>query len=60
MKQESKKATDVKKDVNKTMDALYASSMRDLVQQANSRGIQKEDIVQVVPTEREFFLLYYK
>jgi hypothetical protein len=42
------------------MDALYASSMRDLVQQANSRDIQKEDIVQVVPTEREFFLLYYK
>jgi hypothetical protein len=53
MKQENKKE-------QKTLDVLYASSMRDLVQQANSRGIQKEDIVQVVPTEREFFLIYYK
>ena len=60
MKQESKKAADVKKEVKKTMDALYASSMRDLVQKANSIGIQKEDIVQIVPTDREFFLLYYK
>lgn len=49
-----------KKKVLKTMDALYASSMRDLVQQVNSRKIQKEDIVQVVPTDREIFLLYYK
>ena len=55
MKQESKKETKAKK----TMDVLYASSMRDLVQKVNSIGIQKEDIVQVVTTDREFFLLYY-
>jgi hypothetical protein len=48
------------KKTPKTMDVLYASSMRDLIQKVNSLGIQKDDIVQVVQTDREFFLLYYK
>ena len=53
MKQENKKTP-------KTLDALYTSSIRDLVLRVNSIGIQKEDIVKIIKTEREFFLLYYK
>ena len=49
----------MKQDNKKSLEVLHTSSMRDLVLKANSIGIRKEDIVQVVPAAEGFFLLYY-
>lgn len=44
------------------LDVLHFSSLRALVNGVNERGIEKNDIVQILKdTEEEgFFLLYYK
>ena len=47
------------KQVEKHLDVLHVVNMRDLVLRANSMGIQKNDIVQIVPATEGFFLLYY-
>ena len=44
----------------KIFDVILASSLRGIVDQANASGLTKEDIVQIIPTEGGFFLLYYK
>lgn len=44
----------------KKMEAFHSSTLRDIVEQVNSREIQKEDIVQVLPSNGGFILLYYK
>lgn len=49
----------MEQDNNKHLDVLHTVSMRDLVVRANSIGIKKEDIVQVVQAAEGFFLLYY-
>ena len=49
----------MKQDNNRKMDALQAFSLRDLVNKVNSKGIQKEDIVQIASGENGFTLLYY-
>lgn len=43
---------------NKKLDAIHASSMRELLTVANKLGIQKEDFVQIIPSEG-FFLVFY-
>lgn len=47
-------------DNNKMMDALVCRTIRGLVDNINSRGIRKEDIVHIVPSNGEYILLYYK
>jgi hypothetical protein len=46
----------------KKLDVLQSDSMRSLVGNINSMGIQKEDIVTIIQDARtdEFTLLYYK
>lgn len=46
----------------KKLDVLQSDSMRSLVGNINSMGIQKEDIVTIIQDVRtdEFTLLYYK
>ena len=43
----------------KKMIALFAENTRAIVEKANSLGLQKEDIVQVLPSNEGFVLLYY-
>ena len=50
--------TTMKQD-NKKMTALFAENSRAMVDKVNSLGIQKEDIVQVLPSNEGFVLLYY-
>ena len=45
---------------NKKMEAFHAGTLREVVEQVNARNIQKEDIVQVLPNNGGFILLYYK
>ena len=47
------------KDNTKTLEAVQVSSVRTLVSFVNENHIQKEAIVQVLPDENGFFLLYY-
>lgn len=48
------------KDDKKTLHAEQAQSFRGLVDKCNALGLQKEDILQVVPSTDGFFLLYFK
>ena len=48
------------KDSKKIFNVIQSSSLRGIVEQANANGITKEDVVQVIPGEGGFFLLYYK
>ena len=41
-------------------NVLQGSSLRSIVDQANKLNLTKDDIVQVIPMEGGFFLLYYK
>lgn len=48
--------------MNKTqqrMMALSAMTKRDLLKQANERGIQKEDVINFIQDGEEYTLLYY-
>jgi hypothetical protein len=45
---------------SKKMEAVHCNTLRGLAETVNSRGIQKEDIVQVIPSNDGFVLLYYK
>lgn len=47
-------------DNRKTMDALLCRTLRELVDTINDKGIQKEDIVQIVSNNGNYALLYYK
>lgn len=43
----------------KVMQSLFTNSLRNLVDQVNAYGIQKEDIVHLHSDEEGFILLYY-
>lgn len=45
---------------NKIMLAIAAKNIRDLVSQANKEGIQREDIVSILPEGDQFVLTYYR
>jgi hypothetical protein len=45
---------------SKKVCALHAYSLRNLVEQINAAGIQKEDIACFTKDSDTFFLLYYK
>ena len=45
---------------NKKMEAFYSATLREIVEQVNARNIQREDVVQVLPNNGGFILLYYK
>ena len=45
---------------NKIMLAIAAKNMRDLVSQANKEGVQREDIVSIIPEGDQFVLTYYR
>ena len=47
------------KQDNKKMTAQFAENTRAIVDKVNALGIQKEDIVQVLPSNEGFVLLYY-
>lgn len=47
------------KQDNKKMTALFAENSRAIVDKVNSLGIQKDDIVQILPNGEGFILLYY-
>lgn len=44
----------------KIMLAIAAKNMRDLVSQANKEGVQREDIVSILPEGDQFVLTYYR
>lgn len=41
------------------MYAIYAPTIRGIVEQANELGIQKEDIVSILENEGQYVLTYY-
>lgn len=45
---------------NKMFDVTQARTLRDLVDQANRKGLTKDDIVEILGHDEGFFLLYYK
>ena len=45
---------------SESMAVLQAYSLRTLVEQVNSNGIKKEDIVHITKESDTFFLLYYR
>ena len=47
-------------NTQKKMEVLHSSSFRDMVNQVNTAGIEKDSIVQIVPREEDgVFLFYY-
>lgn len=44
----------------KIMLAIVAKNMRDLVSKANKEGVQREDIVSILPEGDQFVLTYYR
>ena len=50
----------MKQDNIKKVEALHSNTSRGVAELINSKGIQKEDILQVIPIEEGFGLLYYK
>jgi hypothetical protein len=50
----------MEQDNKKTMEALLCRTLRELVDTVNAKGIQKDDIVQVVSNNGNYALLYYK
>ena len=44
----------------KKMEAIHSTTLRGIMEAANSKGIQKEDIVQVLESGDGYVLLYYK
>ena len=41
-----------------TLDVIGADNMRNLINKAVSLGIHKEDVVQIVPADGMFFMVY--
>lgn len=50
----------MEQDNKKTMEASLCRTLRELVDIVNAKGIQKDDIVQVVSNNGNYALLYYK
>ena len=44
----------------KKMEAIHSTTLRGIMEAANSKRIQKEDIVQVLESGDGYVLLYYK
>ena len=44
----------------KKMEAIHSTTLRGIMEAANSKEIQKEDIVQVLESGDGYVLLYYK
>ena len=47
-------------DKVRTLQGLQSASIRGIVDEANRMGLQKEDILQILTSNGEYFLLYYK
>ena len=45
---------------NKIMLVIVAKNMREIVNKANKLGIQREDIVSILPENDQFVLTYYR
>jgi len=48
------------KDTRKQLAGLNARTLRELIAEANSRGVMKDDIVQAVRTDDHWVMLYYE
>lgn len=48
-----------KKSGLKRMDAFHSKTLRGIIAGANERGLQKEDIVQILPSNEGFMLIFY-
>lgn len=44
----------------KILDVLTGSTVRQVINDANTKGIQKEDIVQLFSLSDQVYLIYYK
>ena len=44
---------------NKVMHYINGKTMRELVKKANLIGIQKEDIVSILPCNDYYYMIYY-
>lgn len=42
----------------KSIDAIGANSIRDLVAEANEIGLTKQDIISIVSVEGQFYMVY--
>jgi hypothetical protein len=42
------------------LDSLFGETVREVINKANSIGLQKEDIVQIFEVNSQVYLLYYK
>lgn len=42
------------------VDLIVASSMRELIQEINSEGLTKEEIIQVIKDSPNWYLLYQR
>lgn len=45
---------------DKHLECLQAYSLRSLVEQVNSNGILKDDVLYITREDGNFFLLYYR
>lgn len=48
------------KKEEKILDVLTGSTVRQVINDANTKGIQKEDIVQLFSLSGQIYLIYYK
>lgn len=46
------------KKIKKYLDAIYKPSIRELLETANSLGINKDDIVSILDKDGQFFLIF--
>ena len=44
---------------NKVMHYINGKTMRELVKKANLIGVQKEDIVSILPCNDYYYMIYY-
>lgn len=49
----------MEQDNKKVADCLVCRTLREVVDNINTKGIQKEDIVQIVTNNGSYALLYY-
>ena len=47
-------------NLKKTLTVVQGYGLRKIVDTVNNLGIQKEDIVNILRSDDEYFLLYYK
>lgn len=47
-------------ETRRQLKALYAMKLRELIDTANKKGIEKGDIVDIIKEDGTFILLYFK